>query len=129
MRKSKSKKKAPPKGRERRLALAPDWVATYTGKPNNIVKRYRAIFHVDWECAIAELTELGIAIDDKYLSSLRQTIFKEFKNEKKHRPIEQWEFNEYHGYESDENFAYIAGYTPGGAPYGVTWDEWDELED
>jgi len=82
MRKSKSKKKAPPKGRERRLALAPDWVATYTGKPNNIVKRYRAIFHVDWECAIAELTELGIAIDDKYLSSLRQTIFKEFKKMK-----------------------------------------------
>ena len=53
------------------------------------------------------------------------TISKEFQNEKKHRPIEQWEFNEYHGFEpeSDENFAYIAGYTPGVAPYGVTWDE------
>jgi hypothetical protein len=25
--------------------------------------------------------------------------------------------------ESDETFAYIAGYTSGGAPYGVTWDE------
>ena len=23
----------------------------------------------------------------------------------------------------DSTFAYIAGYTPGGAPYGVTWEE------
>ncbi len=29
--------------------------------------------------------------------------------------------------ESDENFAYIVGYTSGGAPYGVTWEEWEEL--
>ncbi len=25
--------------------------------------------------------------------------------------------------DSDETFYYIAGYTSGGAPYGVTWDE------
>lgn len=24
---------------------------------------------------------------------------------------------------SDENFAFIAGYTSGGAPYGTTWEE------
>jgi hypothetical protein len=30
--------------------------------------------------------------------------------------------------ESDENFAYIAGYTEGGAAYGVTWEEWEALE-
>jgi len=29
--------------------------------------------------------------------------------------------------ESDENFAYIAGYTSGGAPYGVTWEEAEGL--
>ena len=23
----------------------------------------------------------------------------------------------------DDNFAFIAGYTPGGAPYGVTWEQ------
>lgn len=28
---------------------------------------------------------------------------------------------------SDETFAYIAGYTSGGAPYGITWEQW-ELE-
>ena len=27
---------------------------------------------------------------------------------------------------SDENFAFIAGYTSGGAPYGIPWGELDE---
>ena len=26
-------------------------------------------------------------------------------------------------FDMDGTFAYIAGYTPGGAPYGVTWEE------
>ncbi|HCE66767.1 MAG TPA: hypothetical protein DER40_04350 [Geobacter sp.] len=30
--------------------------------------------------------------------------------------------------ESDEHFAYIAGYTSGGAPYGITWEEQEEIE-
>ena len=120
MKKHKNKKK--PKGRERRLDLAPEWVATYSGKPNNILKRYRSTFHIDWECAIEELEELGVRLDENYLSSLRQTISEQFQDEKKYRPIERWEFEEYHGIEpeSDENFAYIVGYTAGGVPYGIT---------
>ena len=27
--------------------------------------------------------------------------------------------------DSDENFSFIAGYTSGGAPYGLTWDEYN----
>jgi hypothetical protein len=30
--------------------------------------------------------------------------------------------------ESDEHFAYIAGYTSGGVPYGITWQEQEEIE-
>jgi hypothetical protein len=30
--------------------------------------------------------------------------------------------------ESDYHFAYIAGYTSGGAPYGITWEEQEEIE-
>lgn len=30
--------------------------------------------------------------------------------------------------ESDDHFAYIAGYTSGGAPYGITWEEQEEME-
>ena len=28
----------------------------------------------------------------------------------------------------DENFAFIAGYTEGGAPYGITWEEQERIE-
>lgn len=28
--------------------------------------------------------------------------------------------------ESDETFAFIAGYTSGGFPYGVTWEEMEQ---
>ena len=31
-------------------------------------------------------------------------------------------------YDSDETFAFIAGFIEGGAPYGITWGEWRELE-
>jgi hypothetical protein len=27
-----------------------------------------------------------------------------------------------------KTFAYIAGYTEGGFAYGVTWEEWEQLE-
>jgi hypothetical protein len=30
--------------------------------------------------------------------------------------------------DSDEHFAYIAGYTEGGVPYGVTWEEMEAAE-
>lgn len=31
-------------------------------------------------------------------------------------------------YESNENFPFIAGYTEGGVPFGITHDQWDEEE-
>ena len=30
--------------------------------------------------------------------------------------------------DSDETFAFIAGYTSGGAPYGVTWGEMEDAD-
>lgn len=30
-------------------------------------------------------------------------------------------------FESDEDFAYIVGYTDGGFPYGITWEEAREI--
>lgn len=30
--------------------------------------------------------------------------------------------------EQDENFAYIAGYTSGGFPYGTTWEEQEMID-
>ena len=30
--------------------------------------------------------------------------------------------------EQNEYFAFIAGYTSGGVPYGITWEEWEQME-
>lgn len=32
-------------------------------------------------------------------------------------------------FESDDTFVFIAGYTSGGFPYGITWEEMKEKED
>jgi hypothetical protein len=44
---------------------------------------------------------------------------KEIKKKKKSELIESY---------SDENFAFIVGFTSGGAPYGLTHDEMAEIE-
>ena len=31
-------------------------------------------------------------------------------------------------FETDEYFAFIAGYTPCGFPYGVTWEQMEEID-
>lgn len=49
------------------------------------------------------------------------------KSRKSRRKKKQNEI-EYSFYESDETFAFIAGYTSGGVPYGVTWEEMEEIE-
>jgi len=44
---------------------------------------------------------------------------RKLKKEKIFKPVEP---------NCDENFAFIAGYTPGGAPYGLTYEEMAEPE-
>lgn len=43
------------------------------------------------------------------------------KKRTKHKKQSDWENDLY--IESDENFYFIAGYTSGGAAYGITWEE------
>lgn len=45
---------------------------------------------------------------------------------KKHKQMQQqYEDNLF---ESDDTFAFIAGYTASGFPYGITWEEMAEIE-
>ncbi len=119
------------RGRERRLALAPDWVGTYEGKRSRMVNRYRKTFQVDWECAIAELAELGVEHDTIRLAELRETVSGKRRDHPRQAPLTRWEFDAYHEVEPtcDEHFAYIAGYTSGGFPYGISWEEWASEEE
>jgi hypothetical protein len=43
------------------------------------------------------------------------------KRKKKKFPDEDFEIG------NDDNFAFIAGYTSGGAPYGLTYEDWNEI--
>ena len=49
------------------------------------------------------------------------------KTKKSRRKKNREEFKE-KLFEFDETFAFIVGYTSGGAPYGVTWEEMKEIE-
>ena len=128
MAKRKARKKL--HGRERRLEKAPGRVAAERGKPSNVIRRYRRYFGVDRECAISELQALGHEIDPQYLLNLRASLSRSARKGKRHEPITRSEFDDYHGREpmSDDTYAYIAGYTSGGAAFGVTWEEKEELD-
>jgi len=127
-RKKRKKQKGPRRKRmtrEARLSCAKDtgWIDKYEGK--RIVKGYRKWFGVDSLCAIVELRLLGVAISDDYETSVRNSIPSAAEARKKRRTEKKRdEFEEYP--DSDETFAFIAGYTPAGLPYGTTWEE---LED
>ncbi len=136
--KQKQKKKKPPKkpklkGRARRVAKAPDWVKRHWGKPKNMLRRYRKHFHVNYECAIAELHTLGVRFDRLYLERLRDQLTRQPDPFKKKTPIDAWEFFpdgdlDGYGIDYDENYSFIAGYTAGGAPFGITWEEQEEID-
>lgn len=41
---------------------------------------------------------------------------------------EKWDNYEDDLFDSDDNFAFIAGYTEGGVPFGITYEEWEQYE-
>ena len=105
-------------------AQATNWVANYRGA--NIVRGYRKWFGVDWLCAITELRLLGVTVDHEYESQLRRTVeglaaSRQRKKLKRARVDPQESTTD-----CDGTFAYIAGYTSGGMPFGVTWEELDQ---
>jgi hypothetical protein len=113
--------------RAQRLASAPQWLPTYTGK--DIVKGYRKHYGVDWQTAFTELEMLGVAIDPARKEQTLQTVQQqaELRRQKKQERLAEQEAAAL-GWDQDDTFAVIIGYTSGGAPYGLTWEEWEALE-
>lgn len=104
-----------------RLARAQPWLKTYQGR--DTVRGYRTFFGVDHVVAFAELEMLGVSIDPerkrRTLAALeQQRAARRRQKEAQHREL----------CDSDDRFAFIIGYTSGGAPYGITWEEWQQLE-
>ncbi|MCW3789620.1 hypothetical protein [Plebeiibacterium sediminum] len=111
--------------RERRLNSAKNWIKTYSG--NNLVKGYSKKYSVDKLCAVKELRMIGVEISEEYETQLinsMEALRKQRLSSKKKR---EDELNLSCGFESDENFALIIGYTSSGFQYGVTHEEMEEI--
>ena len=129
MGKKKGKPSLPPRRkrmkRQARLQSARAWLEQYQGE--KVAAAYRKRYGVDWACTFKELEMLGVELDPEYVKSVLQTV--EGQAEAQQRKKAQQEGDLEAGLiEQDENFAFIVGYTPGGAPYGITWEEWEALD-
>ena len=111
--------------RERRLNSAKNWIKTYSG--DNLVKGYSKKYSVDKLCAVKELRMIGVDISEEYEKQLINSIevlrqqrlsFKKKRAEK---------LNDLCGFDSDENFAMIMGYTSRGFAYGITHEEMEKI--
>ena len=108
-----------------RLQSAKSWLPTYKGK--NILQGYRKQYGVDLLCAICELEILGIVLKPEYIKAIKQSVKGRILAKKRKKIEKQREFEGVYGVDHDEYFSFIAGYTEGGAAYGVPWES-DEKE-
>jgi hypothetical protein len=91
----------------------------FSGK--NVVRSYANWFGVDLLCAVKELSLCGVAVDPDYVTRLETTLASRSSRRAK-QPVKDPQSVGY-GVDWDENFAYIAGRTEAGFPYGVTWEK------
>ena len=113
--------------RDQRLQAAKNWLPTYEGK--NVFRGYRKRYGVDWPTALRELEMLGVEVTPAYREQVLRTVQEQAEARQRKRLEKAAELESALGIEQDEYFAYIIGYTSGGAPYGITWEEWEELDD
>lgn len=106
-----------------RLIHGKSWVDNYSGK--KIVSAYAKWFGVDLICAIMELKKTGVLIPEVLEKNIIRSleIHRAFKAKKK---LERVVLENAGNIESDENFAFIVGYTSCGCPYGLTHEEYEK---
>lgn len=116
-----------------RIRMARQWFAAYTGTGKHIVHAYRKKFKVDVTTALNDLGEIG-ALSPEQIAMKRQA--EGMRQERLWREKKEKELQAFYDRfpDSDDRFFFIAGYTSGGAPYGVTWQEmglepWEMPED
>ena len=111
--------------REYRLRSAKSWIKTYSG--NNIVKGYSKKYSVDKLCAVKELRIVGVNISEEYEKQLINSMEALRRQRLSFRKKRKDELNAMCGFESDDNFAMIIGYTSGGFPYGLMYEEMEQI--
>lgn len=110
--------------REVRLRKAKRWLTTYNGTPKKIASHYRKRSHVDILTALQDLQTIGVEFTQEYLDAVKKG--EEARIHQLHLQKEAKQLYDLYFYaDSDSDLAFIAGYTSGGAPYGVTWDDYE----
>jgi hypothetical protein len=105
--------------RQARLASARKWLMKFSGE--NVVRSYANWFGVDLLCAVKELSLCGVSVDPAYVAQLK-TTFACRRSPRPKQPVADPQSVGY-GVNWDENFAYIAGRTQVGFPYGITRED------
>ncbi len=113
--------------RPQRLQAARHWIPKYDGK--NLVKGYSKHFGVNKLCAVKELEMLGYTYSSAYKQQLKENELQKQRTAKKRKARKQMETEEEWDGFSNETFAFIAGYTSGGVPFGTTWEELENTTD
>jgi hypothetical protein len=84
---------------------------------------------VDWQTAFTELELLEVPIDPEYKRRVLQSVEAQLAAKRRKQAEREAKLQEELGFDQDEHFAFIVGYTSGGAPYGLTWEEWEAIEE
>lgn len=119
-----------------RLERAKKWLETYSGE--NVLKDYRKKFATDRMQTLQELQLLGLTFTEEQIAKEKRAVEarrqQELAKKRKRKLRRQEKKHPYPAHpDQDDHFFFIAGYTSGGAPYGVTWEEmglkpWEPLD-
>jgi len=107
--------------RKDRLKAAEKFLKTFKGK--NLVKGYSEWFGTNKVCTIQELEILGHEID----KDLKKQVYRDHERKcrvAKSQPVEKYDEDVFDSSQNDD-FYFIAGYTSGGAAYGITWEQYE----
>lgn len=111
-----------------RIEKAKSWIEAYDDE--NIVKAYAKFFGLNLKNAMKDLEIIGVQISSQEKEHIKRIIKErklqnERKKEKRNRKaLEIYEFED-----SDDTFVFIAGYTESGVPFGITYEEMNEIQE
>lgn len=115
---------------EQRLGSARQWLSTLEDQHDSryIARAYRKRYGVNVPTAFIELEMLEVEIDPDYKRNALASEQSRIEAKRKKRLAEAEAELEWADVDYDDSFAYIVGYTSGGAAYGLTWEEWAIIE-
>ncbi len=108
-----------------RMQSVAAWVESR--QTGDIIRQYARHCGVELRYAMVELRMFGVDLSPKEVASVVRAIKKRLRRRLAAARI----YGELDSSfpESDDHHAYIAGYTSGGAAYGITWEQAEEMRE